>query len=160
MKKSTSKGISIVEIIVASAIIAVSVVGIVAAIQVYLKVVYQNTRETQAVLLLDETAEALQYMRDDSFSTHFDSITFGDTYTIFWNGTGYELSTSTVMLPYDMTRTVVFDEVERDGSDVIVSSGGTVDVDTIKAAVTIEWPYKEDTKTLVSEMLIHDAYGN
>ncbi len=161
MKPSVLKGISIVEIIVASAIIAVSVVGIVGAIQVYLKVVYQNTRETQAVLLLDETAEALQYLRDDGFNANIESvINFGDTYTIFWNGTGYELSTSTVMLPYDMTRTVVFSEVERDGNDVIVSSGGTIDSNTIKAEVTISWPYKEDVKTLVSEMLIHDTYEN
>ncbi len=159
MTPSLKRGISIVEIIIASAIIAISVVGIIGAIQVYLKVVYQNTRETQAVLLLDETAEALQYMRDDSFSTHFSSITPGDTYTIFWNASGYELSTSTVMLPYEMTRTVVFTEVERDGSDQI-STSGSVDDDTLKAAITIAWPYKEDLKSITSEMLIHNTYDN
>lgn len=159
MTPSLKRGISIVEIVIASAIIAISVVGIIGAIQVYLKVVYQNTRETQAVLLLDETAEALQYMRDDSFSTHFDSITPGNTYTIFWNASGYELSTSTVMLPYEMTRTVVFLEVERDANDQI-SSSGSVDDDTLKAAITIAWPYKEDLKSITSEMLIHNTYDN
>lgn len=159
MTPSLKRGISIVEIVIASAIIAISVVGIIGAIQVYLKVVYQNTRETQAVLLLDETAEALQYMRDDSFSTHFDSITPGNTYTIFWNASGYELSTSTVMLPYEMTRTVVFSEVERDANDQI-SSSGSVDDDTLKAAITIAWPYKEDLKSITSEMLIHNTYDN
>ena len=49
---SSQRGISIVEIIVASAIIAISVVGIVGAIQIYLKIVHQNTRETQAVFRL------------------------------------------------------------------------------------------------------------
>lgn len=159
MIPSPKRGISIVEIIVASAIIAISVVGIVGAIQVYLKVVHQNTRETQAVLLLDETAEALQYMRDDSFSTHFDSITFGNTYTIFWTASGYELSTSTISLPYDMRRTVVFSEIERDANDQITNSG-TVDDGTIKAAITISWPYKEDLKNITSEMLIHNTYDN
>lgn len=159
MTPSLKRGISIVEIVIASAIIAISVVGIIGAIQVYLKVVYQNTRETQAVLLLDETAEALQYMRDDSFSTHFDSITPGNTYTIFWNASGYELSTSTVMLPYEMTRTVVFLEIERDANDQI-SSSGSVDDDTLKAAITIAWPYKEDLKSITSEMLIHNTYDN
>lgn len=159
MRSSPKRGISIVEIIVASAIIAISVVGIVGAIQVYLKIVFQNTRETQAVLLLDETAEALQYMRDDSFSTHFDSVVWGDTYTIFWNASGYELSTSTVYLPYDMTRTVVFSEVERDISDQITTSG-TADQDTIKANVIISWPYKNEPKSISSEMLIHNMYAN
>ena len=69
-KNSFSKGITIVEIVVAAGIIAVSVVGIIGAIQVYLKVVYQNTREAQAVLLLDETAEAVQYLRDRGFDEY------------------------------------------------------------------------------------------
>jgi len=159
MNTSLKRGISIVEIIVAAAIIGVSVVGIVAAIQVYLKVVYQNTRETQAVLLLDETAEALQYMRDDSFTTHFGDINFTDRYTIYWDGSGYELSTSTVSLPYDMTRTVVFGEIKRDSQDQI-STSGTTDTGTLKATVLIEWPYKEEIEELTSETLIHDLYEN
>jgi len=159
MTPSFKKGMSIVEIIVAAAIIAVSVIGIVAAIQVYLKVVYQNTRETQAVLLLDETAEALQYMRDDGFGAHIESKTLGDTYTIYWDGSGYELSTSTITLPYGMTRSVVFSSIKRDGNDQISSSGST-DENTLKAVITISWPYKEEMKILSSEMLIHDMYEN
>jgi type II secretory pathway pseudopilin PulG len=159
MTPSFKKGMSIVEIIVAAAIIAVSVIGIVAAIQVYLKVVYQNTRETQAVLLLDETAEALQYMRDDGFGAHIESKTLGDTYTIYWDGSGYELSASTITLPYGMTRSVVFSSIKRDGNDQISSSGST-DENTLKAVITISWPYKEEMKILSSEMLIHDMYEN
>lgn len=159
MTPSFKRGMSIVEIIVAAAIIAVSVIGIVGAIQVYLKVVYQNTRETQAVLLLDETAEALQYMRDDGFGTHIESKTLGNTYTIYWDGSGYELSTSTITLPYGMTRSVVFSSIKRDGNDQIDTTG-SVDENTLKATITIAWPYKEEIKTLSSEMLIHDMYEN
>lgn len=160
MKNSFIKGISIVEIIIAAAIISISVVGIVGAIQVYLKIVYQNTRESQAVLLLDETAEALQYMRDMSFATHIADADLNEEYTILWNGSGYDFATSTITLPYDMTRTVVFENISRDGSDQIVVSGGTQDVDTKKAIITIAWPYKGETQTLVSELLIHNIYDN
>lgn len=160
MKDSSSKGISIVEIIIAAGIIAVSIVGIVGAIQIYLTIVYQNAREAQAVLLLDETAEALQYMRDTGYQTHIGSQVLGESYTIFWNGTGYEFSTSTVSLLYDMTRTVVFEEVRRDGSDQITESGGTIDEDTRKAVITISWPYKEEFKSIQSEVLIHNIYEN
>jgi len=160
MKNSFIKGFSVVEIIVASAIIATSVVGIVGAIQVYLKIVYQNARETQAVLLLDETAEALQYLRDESFDTNIANTLTNTSYTVFWNGTGYELATSTITLPYDMTRTVQFADVRRDGSDQIVTSGGSIDVETKKATITISWPYQEETKTLSSELLIHNTYEN
>lgn len=160
MKDSSSKGISIVEIIIAAGIIAVSIVGIVGAIQIYLTIVYQNAREAQAVLLLDETAEALQYMRDSGYQTYIGSRTLGESYSVFWNGTGYELATSTISLTYDMTRTVVFEEVRRDGSDQITESGGTIDEDTRKAVVTISWPYKEEFKNLQSEVLLHNIYEN
>ncbi len=158
--KLSSRGISIVEIIVAAAIISVSVVGIVGAIQVYLKIVYENTRETQAVLLLDETAEALQYLRDTSYATNFATTTSSVTYTLYWNGTGYQLATSTITLPYNMSRTLTLSAVNRDGGDQIVTSGGTVDPDTKKATITIAWLYKNATTTITSEVLIHDMYAN
>jgi Tfp pilus assembly protein PilV len=160
MKNSFSKGISIVEIVIAAGIISVSIVGIVGAIQIYLKVVHQNTREAQAVLLLDETAEAIQYLRDISFEDTIGATDLDTQYTVYWNGTGYELATSTIMLPYDMTRTVSFEEVRRDSSDQIVSSGGSIDSETKKAQITITWPYKDENKTLVAEMLIHNTYDN
>jgi Tfp pilus assembly protein PilV len=160
MKYSFIKGISVVEIIIAAGIIAVSVTGIAGAIQIYSKIVYQNTRQAQAVLALDEGAEAIQYLRDTSFQTHIELATINQEYSIYWNGTGYELGTTTILLPYDMTRTVSFDEIERDTQDQIVLSGGTVDSNTKKAIITITWPYKDETKTLVSEMLVHNTYEN
>lgn len=160
MKNSFIKGISIIEIIIAAGIISISVVGIVGTIQIYLKIVHQNTRESQAVLLLDETAEALQYLRDMSYQTNVEDIPNGTPYTVLWNGSVYELATSTIVLPYNMTRKVTFEDVYRDGSDQIVISGGTQDEDTKKAIITIEWPYKEETKTLTSELLLHNMYEN
>lgn len=154
------KGISIVEIIVAAGIIGISVIGITGAIQIYLKIVYQNTREAQAVMYLDETAEILQYLRDISYSTYFENTQDNQEYTVFWNGTGYEIATSTITLPYQMNRSILFSDVERDSSDQIVASGGTLDVGTKKAAVTITWPYADDTKSITAEVLIHDIYGN
>ena len=160
MRHTPARGISIVEIVIAAAVIGVSVVGLVGAVQVYLKLVYQNTRQAQAVLLLDETAEALQYLRDDSFSEHIGGTENDTAYAVVWNGTGYELGTSTITLPYDMTRTVMFSTVERDSSDKIVSSGGSVDGGTRRATITISWPYKEATSTVSSELLIHNTYDN
>lgn len=160
MKNSFIKGISIVEIIVAAGIIAVSVTGIVAAIQIYLKVVYQNSREAQAVLVLDETAEALQYLRDVGFSSNIANLDLNQQYTVYWNGAGYSLSTSTIVLPYDMTSKVSFEEIQRNSSDEIVSTGGGLDSNTRKALITIEWPYQGQVKSLNSEVLIHNIYEN
>lgn len=160
MKVSFNKGLSIVEIVIAAGIIATSVIGIVGAIQVYLKIVYANTRETQAVLLLDETAEALQYLRDTSYGSNIATTTASTTYTLYWNGTGYQLATSTISLPYGMSRTILFNTVYRDGSDQIVSSGGSLDTNTKKATINIAWPYKNATTTITSEVLIHNIYAN
>lgn len=160
MKNSFIKGISIVEIVIAAAIIAVSVTGIFGAIQIYLKIVQQNAHKAQAVLLLDETSEAIQYLRDEGYDSYIASNSFNTEYSIFWNGSGYELGTSTITLPYQMSRTVRFEEIRRDSSDQITSSGGTVDSDTRKVIITINWPYKGEIKTISSEMLIHNTYEN
>lgn len=160
MKNSFRKGISIVEIVISAGIIAVCVTGIVGAIRIYLSVVHQNAREAQATMLLAETSEALQYLRDQSYQTHIADKDIETDYTLIWNGNTYEISTSTIELPYNMTRTVLFEEVRRDSSDQIIESGGTVDENTRKALITIAWPYKEQTKTLSSEMLIHNLYEN
>lgn len=158
--KNSLKGISIVEVIIAAGIIAVSVTGIVGAIQIYLKIVHQNAREVQAVLYLEETAEALQYLRDISYDLYFNQTNINTSYTVFWNGSGYDLATSSIMLPYDMTRTIVFENVSRDSNDQIVVSGGSVDSNTKKAIITVSWPYQGETKTVSSEMLIHNMYEN
>lgn len=161
MKNSSLKGISIIEIVIASGIIAVSVVGIVAAIQIYIKIVYQNTRESQTVLLLDETAEALQYLRDKSYQTNIADSLVNVPYTVFWDGTKYQITTSPTLLQYDMTRTVVFKNVYRNGSDQIVENGsGVLDTNTKKAVIEITWPYKNETKVLSSELLLHNIYEN
>jgi Tfp pilus assembly protein PilV len=160
MKNSFIKGISIVEIVIAAGIIATSVTGIFGAIQIYLKIVQQNAHKAQAVLLLDETSEALQYLRDKSYDTNIGSKSTNTDYSIFWNGSEYELTTSTTTLPYQMTRTIRFQNVQRNSSSQIVESGGTVDLDTRKVNITIAWPYQNETKTITSEVLIHNTYDN
>ena len=161
MKKcSYIKGVSVVEIIIAAAIIGISVVGIAVAIQIYLKIVHQNSREVQAVLLMDETAEALQYIRD----VDFEEIQESDPnikYSIFWNGFGYELTEDTISLPYNMVRTIKFSDVYRDTLDQIdMNNIEILDLETKKAEITIEWEYSNTQKSLTSEMLIHNIYAN
>jgi Tfp pilus assembly protein PilV len=156
---SKKQGISVVEIVIAAGIIGVTVTAITGVIQFYLKIVYQNTRETQAVMLLDETSEALQYLRDASYATNFKNVTENKTYTVFWNGTGYELGTSAITLPYGMTRTITFDSVQRDSSDQITQNG-TIDPDTKKARILIEWPHMGEPKNISAEVLIHNTYEN
>lgn len=160
MKKNSITGISIVEIIVASAIIGISVVGITSAIQIYLKIVYQNTRETQAVLLLEEAAEALQYIRDLDYEIEIKTRDPNIDYSLFWNGTGYELTDSSISLPYAMSRTIRFSDVFRDSADQITDVGGTLDPDTKKAEITVEWSYSDIQKVISSEILIHNTYAN
>ena len=160
MNKNSLKGISIVEIIIASAIIGISVVGITTAIQIYLKIVYQNTRETQAVLLLEEAAEALQYIRDVDYENEIEIRDPDIDYSLFWSGSGYELTDSSISLPYNMSRIIRFSDVFRDSADQITSDGGTLDLDTKKALITVEWKYSDIQKSISSEVLIHNIYAN
>ncbi len=156
---STKKGISMIEIVISAGIVTITVAAIVTVIQTYLSLVKQNSIETQAVLLLDETAEALQYLRDVSFEDNFGDVNTQTAYTIFWNGSSYEMTNETIILPHEMTRKIYFTEVKRNSNDVI-SQNGTTDERTIKATIVINWPSKEEQKEISSEMLIHDLYEN
>ena len=153
----TNKGISIIEVIVASAIIAISVVGIVTALQAFLLISLDNTEKTQAALMLEETSEVVQYIRDKGWSANIEVLDSQVEYYIVWNGLDYSLTNTPQIEKQKFTRKLIFEEVERDSNDDITSSG-TLDTGTRKVVVTIEWSNSRGDQSVSSEFLIHDVY--
>lgn len=160
MKASSSHGFSLVEIVVGSAIFLTVGVGVATAWQAYLKVVNISATRSQAALLTEEAAEALQFLRDGGWTANISGRTLGTQYHLSWNGTAYSLTTTPVPLQGGgYFRTIVFSAVNRDAFDSIVSSGGTLDPDTKRIAITITSPGSPDP-IMQTEMLIHDVYNN
>ena len=134
----TKAGFALVEIVVASVIVAVSLFGLLATAQHFLQLSRETNRNVQANYLLKEGMEALRSMRDDNYSTHIGVLAVGTTYYLYWNGSAWQ-STTTAQSVGEFTRSFTTESVSRDTNDDIVTSGGSVDTHTKKLNVTVSW---------------------
>lgn len=155
------KGFSLTEIVIGAAIVALVVTAIASAWQFYVKLGGQSTRSTQAALLIEEGGEALQYMRDKGWAANIANLATGTPYYLIWNGTDYLTTTTPTLTNSSYSRIVSFTAVQRDSSDNIVPSGGTVDHGTRLFTLNI-YPNLSTTSApiLQAQMLLHNAYGN
>jgi Tfp pilus assembly protein PilV len=128
---SKDRGISIIEIVIAAAIIGISVIGIINSLKVFLSLSMKNTNEAQAGLLLEETLEVLQYSRDKGWTSNIKNLNKNVGYYILWNGIDYSATTTP-----------------------------QVDDGTRKVSVEIAWKDGVEDKKVNSEFLIHNVYQN
>jgi len=156
-----SRGVSILEVVIVSAIILVVVTGIAGAWQLYIMTTGIVSEQTQVSLASGEIEEALNILRDTSWSSQISSKTLNTNYYLTWNGSSYSLSSLALSLSATSTLIgrVIFQSVLRDAQSNIASSG-TLDADT--RLVTIDIYKNEDPGEILSqsEMLIHNLYDN
>ena len=140
-KKSKSRGFSLIEVLIACAIISTSTFALMSAAAKGNQLSVKAVRQTQASFLLEEGAEAVKSIRDADWNT-ISGLTVGATYYLTFNtGTNlWSLGTTPVStIDSTFTRTVVLSAVNRDASDDIVTSGGTLDTRTKKVTVNVSW---------------------
>lgn len=143
--KQAQQGFFLVEVVVASSVIAVVLVLLLGAIQNTVEVSQRSLERTQAAYLLEEGAEAVKLIRSQAWSS-ISGLTNGTTYYLSWSGSAWILTTSLQKVD-GFTRTIVFSSVSRDGNNDIVSSGGTVDVGTRRVTITTSWVVPSGTQT-------------
>lgn len=149
-------GISVVEVLIGSAIVVALVITVASALQSFVWLSALTTGRVQAGVLLEETEEALQIMRDQGWSAYIEPMIIGDTYYLGWNGAAYELSTTSVPIDGIYERAIVFGEVYRDSSGVL-DPDGTLDPDARTVTVTIT--RVSDGRVLgEAASLLHNSY--
>jgi Tfp pilus assembly protein PilV len=158
-----NKGLSLVEIIVAVAIVVTVVVTGAEVFQYNLKLSNHAARDTQIALITEEAAEVLQFMRDTSWAANIGSLSNGTVYYLYWSTTTNSYATSTVPIAIAgaYTAKITLSAVNRDvvTSD-IVESGGNTDAGTRKAAITISTLTNPGEDLLTTNILIHDIFSN
>jgi hypothetical protein len=163
MTRALSHGMSLVEVVVGAAIAAVVVAGIATAWSFYGKLANESVRTTQADLLIEEGAEALQYWRDKGWDANIGALALNTPYYIVWNGTDYVATTVATPINSSYTRSVTFSAVYRDASDNIASSG-TLDAGTRLATISVSLyptpPGGSATTIMQAQTLIHDIFEN
>ncbi len=156
-KKNKNLGFTLVEILIASAIMTTMIFALISAVQKGIQLSYYALKQTQASLLLEEGAEAVKSIRDANW-TNISSLTLNtDYYLSFDNGTNvWSLSTiPTAIIDSIFTRKVLISSVLRDGTDKIASSG-TLDIGTKKITITTSWPISDGT-TFSSNLIFYIA---
>src|SRR3989338_11290495 len=90
-----TRGFSLIEIIVATAVLFLALTGIVTAYNMFVRVGVTTLKTIQAAYLLEEGVEAVASIRDFGWTSNIAGLIAGNNYFLFWNGSQW-LSTTTV----------------------------------------------------------------
>ena len=155
---NAQKGISLVEVIIASSIIAVSMIYISNVYGNFLALSVENTDRVQAAFLLDEGVEAIKTMRGYSWSS-IASSTASSTYYLTWQNSRWQSTTTSALIDSKFTRNYTVSNVYRDSSTLnIVSSGGVLNTDSKLINVNVSWDNNGTTTTKQTSFYIFNLY--
>lgn len=143
-------GFSVVEIIVAGALLTAFAAGIIAASHYELKAVDESAKLGKAAFLLEEGIEAVRIMRDRGWTANIaDLVSSTNYYPVF--SINWKLQTTDPgLIDNVFSRTVVFEDVYRKNADddiVDISSSDpkTIDPNTRKITATVGWKAADGT---------------
>lgn len=137
--KKISGGFMIVEVLVATSIITVSILAAMAVTQKSVYVSRQAFHTTQASFLLEEGAENARIARDNDWA-NVAALNSSEPIGIF-------------------TRTILASSVNRDNTTKDISSVGTDDPGTKLITVTVSWPEGGITITKTLQFYLADIFS-
>lgn len=136
-KKLTNKGFMMVEILVAASIISVSILTAMAVAHKSIYVSRQSLHASQASYLLEEGAEVVKILRDNSWN-NITALTVNTNYYPTFSSPNWSLSATPNAVGI-FTRTVTVANVKRDDNTKDISSVGSDDAGTKLVTVTVSW---------------------
>lgn len=128
-------GFSVIEVMLAAALFLMFSTGIISVILQGFDANRTGSEETIANQYATEGIEAARSIRNQGFASLVDTAGSGITRT----GSGVWIFSGTTNTLNKYTRVITISDVQRDGSGNIVSSGGTVDLNTKKVTSTTSW---------------------
>ncbi len=143
----TQRGISLIEVLVASAVITVSLAALTSLVQVSSRILSESVKKAQAQSLAGEGIEAVRIMRDAGWSVNVVLLaTSTPYYPVFSTTTSAWTLTATNPGAVDgvFTRTIVFHDVYRrvSDSDIVASTSPdtkAIDVGTREVVSLVTW---------------------
>ena len=138
LNKNNNKtgGFMMVEIIVAASIIVVSVLAVMSVAQKSIYVSRQALHISQAAFLLEEGAEAVRILRDNSWNNISSLVNATDYYPLLSGS--WTLSTTPSVVGI-FTRKVNVASVNRNESTEDIASSGINDAGTKLITITVSW---------------------
>ncbi len=156
--KNFHKGISLVEVVVASSIIGLSMIYISNVYTNFLNLSLENTYKVQAVFLVDEGVEAIKTMRSYAWST-IGSSTSDVVYYLTWQNNRWQSTTTQTLVDDKFIRKYTVSDVYRDPSTLnIVENGGVLNPDSKIINMDVSWSYKGSTSTKSTSFYMFNLY--
>ncbi len=157
-KLDHSAGFSLVEAVIAIAIISLILGGIVMTIQTMMVFEGQTLKKRQASLLADQGLEVMRALRDNGWTANVATLTTNRNYYLRFNAGAWQ-ATTTLQTNTPFYRTVSLAPVYRDVNSRIASAG-TLDTNTKLITVTVAWPYRLATSTVVTSGYLTNLFAN
>lgn len=157
--KKFQRGLTIVEVVIASALILVAVVSLIGVHTFYLKSALENTDTVKSAYLLEESLEAVRYLRDASWTRNIATLSSGTDYGLVLSGSTWQASTIDTTVD-DFQRTFSISSVYRDANGDITSSGGTLDTNTKMVVARVSWSANGTTMEKTLSTYITNLWSN
>ncbi|MDO8482864.1 MAG: hypothetical protein Q7S86_03540 [bacterium] len=155
-----TRGVSLVEVIVATALLFLALTGLVTAYNMFVRVGVTTTKTIQAAYLLEEGVEAVASMRDFGWTANIGNLTSGSNYYLYWTGIRFVATSTVIKIDNTFTRYFTLSNVNRDSGDAIVTSGGTTDSGTRKLTVSVSWQTVATTTVRSLSTYITNLFNN
>ncbi|MDO8589762.1 MAG: prepilin-type N-terminal cleavage/methylation domain-containing protein [bacterium] len=146
-QKHLNRGLTLVEVLIATSIILIFLMALLGAHNLYLKTALANGEVVKGAYLAEEGAEVVRFLRDSSWDTNIASLSLDTDYYLVWSGGAWQVTTAETLIDSVFERTITLSAVYRDASADIVSSGGTLDPDTLMVVSSVSWPKNGITTT-------------
>ena len=156
------KGVSLIEVIVGSAIISGVLLSLGLVAEYSIKVTAIGTERLQAGDLVIENMEGLKSIRDMGWTANIAPLTSGMTYYLAYSTTTNTYSATTTvpaLIDGKFTRTFVLYDVYRDANDRIAPSG-TLDPNTKKIFITVTWTSRNKARSETLQTYTSNIFNN
>lgn len=159
------KGFSLVEIIISSTIISIVGVALVISTRAFFEMSEKNSINIRSSIMLNELANSLKFLRDDSWEQNIAPLNFNQNYYITQTETGPIISGVTPVNSSNLANQnhiafFAFSEIFRDEKGEIVQTGGELDENSRLVNLIVEWNTKGSIETIEAEMLLHNLFKN
>ncbi|MEK7596656.1 MAG: type II secretion system protein [Patescibacteria group bacterium] len=155
MIKHRESGSTLIEVVVVAAIlslVSLSFLGTFAALSSFHE---KNQRAIKGLLLAEEGLEAVRLIKSGNWND-LAIIPPGSTRYLILSPLSWSITISPEIIDGIFYRSIRVFKVMRDINDDIVSSGGTIDLDTLRFESSVSWSVRNATATVSYEAYMTD----
>lgn len=137
-------GMSLVEVIIASAIVLSLSLILISVNLTYLKTTEINLKSVKSTYLIEEGIETVNFLKNNDWANLGN---LGTTYYLIWTGSAWAATTTQSYVDQIFERKFITESVNRDSNNDIVLINGILDTNTRKLTVSVSWIDASGTTT-------------